>query len=605
MTGDRPDTTELTPLVRRRGLWCIFVLAVVIFTWQLGSTGLVDETPPLFAASGRAMAETGDWLTPRVNGLPRFDKPPLVYWLMGLSYSLPGSASWDPLGTWAARLPSALASMASMLMLGDTLLRYPLAGDDHPRRTAVAAALAFALSPLVLIWSRTAVSDALLSGTLSLSLLCQWRCYASGSTRRWWLAWVLLALAVLTKGPVAVVLTGITLSLYALIRRDLFGLWRLLRPIRGLLITAVLSLPWYVAELVVEGQPFWDSFFGYHNLQRLTSVVNDHLQPWWFFGPVLVVASLPFTPLLLFGLARCLAAFRGKGSHLQLPARQSLRDFAGCWVLSLLILFTLAATKLPSYWLPATPAAALLIALTAQEPSCKRRPLLLWMWSLTLLLTAVLAAGLWMSPLWIPLIQDPEMPTLPAELLASGLVFRAALCFTVAALLGLLTLVRTLDGRLLAVQGPLPMIELGDRVRQLPVRQVAGTVVSQRRPGEPVAMIGVLKPSLHFYTRQVVLYEGKSKSALVNLADRLSREQRQGFQGIPLSDAGSSDTVLVVIDERTAAREHWQGLAPEVLGRTGIYSLWRVDRSRLEQRAATLQARGVDLTWRDPRPERY
>ena len=206
------------------------------------------------------------------------------------------------------------------------------------------------------------------------------------------------------------------------------------------------------------------------------------------------------------------------------------------------------------------------------------------------------------------------MPTLPAELLASGLVFRAALCFTVAALLGLLTLVRTLDGRLLAVQGPLvafqlvallPMIELGDRVRQLPVRQVAGTVVSQRRPGEPVAMIGVLKPSLHFYTRQVVLYEGKSKSALVNLADRLSREQRQGFQGIPLSDAGSSDTVLVVIDERTAAREHWQGLAPEVLGRTGIYSLWRVDRSRLEQRAATLQTRGVDLTWRDPRPERY
>ena len=62
----------------------ILVLAIVIFCWQLGNTGLVDETPPLFAASGRAMAETGDWLTPRVNGLPRFDKPPLVYWLMGL-----------------------------------------------------------------------------------------------------------------------------------------------------------------------------------------------------------------------------------------------------------------------------------------------------------------------------------------------------------------------------------------------------------------------------------------------------------------------------------------------------------------------------------------
>ena len=66
------------------------LLGLGLFGWQLGATGLVDETPPLFAASARAMAETGDWLIPRVNGLPRYDKPPLVYWLMGLIYALPG-----------------------------------------------------------------------------------------------------------------------------------------------------------------------------------------------------------------------------------------------------------------------------------------------------------------------------------------------------------------------------------------------------------------------------------------------------------------------------------------------------------------------------------
>ena len=235
----------------------ILVLAVAIFCWKLGSTGLVDETPPLFAASGRAMAETGDWLTPRVNGLPRFDKPPLVYWLMGLGYALPVGSVWDPLGTWAARLPSALASVLTMLALGDTLLRYPVRGDSFPRRTAIAASLAFGLSPLVLIWSRTAVSDSLLTGMLALSLLCQWRCYASGSGRRWWLAWIVLAFAVLTKGPVAIVLTGITLVLFALIRRDLSGLWTSLRPLQGLVITGLISLPWYAAELLVEGQPFW------------------------------------------------------------------------------------------------------------------------------------------------------------------------------------------------------------------------------------------------------------------------------------------------------------------------------------------------------------
>ena len=98
-------------------------LGVLITFWRLGATGVVDETPPLFAAAGRAMTETGDWLTPRVNGLPRYDKPPLVYWLMALGYSLPGQASWDPFGSWASRLPSALASLAVMLGLADTLLR--------------------------------------------------------------------------------------------------------------------------------------------------------------------------------------------------------------------------------------------------------------------------------------------------------------------------------------------------------------------------------------------------------------------------------------------------------------------------------------------------
>ena len=603
-----------TPRQRRRGLFLILALAMALFCWQLGSTGLVDETPPLFAASGRAMAETGDWLTPRVNGLPRFDKPPLVYWLMGLAYALPGHEHWDPLGSWAAHLPSALASVVTMLAIGDTLMRHSSSDDANPRRTAVAAALAFGLSPLVLIWSRTAVSDALLNGTLALSLLCQWRCYVSESGRRWWLAWIFLATAVLTKGPVAVVLTGMTLVLFAIIRRDLVGLWCRLRPLPGLVITVAISLPWYVAELLVEGQPFWDSFFGYHNLQRLTSVVNDHLQPWWFFGPVLVVASLPFTPLLLIGLSRVLAGFFGGASTAHKPAGDSLRDFAGCWLLAVLLLFTAAATKLPSYWLPATPAAALIMAMTACHADLQGRWGLLTAWWSTAALTFVLTAGFWLSSLWIPLIQDPEMPTLPAELLASGLVLRAAVCFLVALALGLWCLRSSVSGRLLAWQGPLvafhllalvPMIQLGDRVRQLPVRMVAEQVVAQRRVGEPLAMIGVLKPSLHFYTDQVVLYEGKSRPALRNLVDRLSRERRRGFEGRPRNADGASPSVLVVINKRTTAKKHWQGLQPQVLARVGIYELWRLDRARLEQRADELKAGGVGLTWEKPRPERY
>jgi 4-amino-4-deoxy-L-arabinose transferase-like glycosyltransferase len=165
----------------------VLICGIALFVWGLGSTGLVDETPPLFAASARAMARTGDWLIPRVNGLPRYDKPPLVYWLMGLVYALPGQMQWDPLGTWAARLPSALSSVGLMLVMAATLLRWPqpLPSGRWPAPsqqaiTAVSAALAFALSPLVLLWSRIAVSDALLNGLLGAVLLLFWRCYAGG-----------------------------------------------------------------------------------------------------------------------------------------------------------------------------------------------------------------------------------------------------------------------------------------------------------------------------------------------------------------------------------------------------------------------------------------
>ncbi len=614
-----------SPQVRRRVLLLVLACGIALFIWRLGSTGLVDETPPLFAASARAMAETGDWLTPRVNGLPRYDKPPLVYWLMGLGYLLPGQSLWNPLGSWAASLPSALSSVVVMLALAATLLRWPqpspagaqgdLGGATRSALTAFSAALAFALSPLVLIWSRVAVSDSLFTATLALSLLLFWRRYADPECQGWWPAWLLLGLAVLTKGPVALVLVGLTLALFAWWQGEPKLLMRLWRPLPGLVITAAVALPWYGAELLVEGEPFWQSFFGYHNLQRFTSVVNHHLQPWWFFGPMLVVASLPFTPLLLLGLAQALA--RGRRQ----PARASLGPFAACWLLVVFGFFSLAATKLPSYWLPATPAAGVLIALAAQDLVAWRDPArpgaCLWRGRLvgltTLALTAVLCGGLLFSAHWIPLIQDPEMPTLPAEMLASGLVVRAGLCFGLALAVALaLAWSRWRPAWLAAMQLPLvlfgvaalePLIGLGDRVRQLPVRQIAAEVVRLRRPGEPLAMVGTLKPSLHFYTRQVVIFEGLRGYGLVNLADRLQREWRQGQRP---SAAIAGSTVLVVMDRDTSRLAYWQPVAHTVLAHYGLYQLWRVDRLELARQAQALKDNfGVSANWQDPRPERY
>ena len=196
---------------RLLNLLVILVFGILIFLLGLGSTGLVDETPPLFAAAGRAMSESGDWLTPKVNGILRFDKPPLIYWLMGLFYSLPKNEVWDSFGSISARLPSALASLFLMIIIGDTIYCWPQNGEKKIGAPIVAS-LGFALSPLIIIWSRTAVSDALLCGMLGISLLLFWRRMACDNKDKCNSPWIFLGLAILTKGPVAFVLAGLTLT---------------------------------------------------------------------------------------------------------------------------------------------------------------------------------------------------------------------------------------------------------------------------------------------------------------------------------------------------------------------------------------------------------
>jgi len=594
-----------------------------LFLLGLGQTGLVDETPALFAASARHMAESGDWLIPQVNGLPRYDKPPLVYWLMGGLYALPGADQWDPLGSWAARLPSALASIATMVALGDTLLRWPpsgLAGAGAPASgsgrvaTAITAALAFALGPLMLVWGRTEVSDALFTATLAISLLLAWRTYAA-QRGPWWPCWSVLALAVLSKGPVAIVLFALSLGLFWLLGAEADRLLRRLRPGLGLALTLLISAPWFALALLREGKPYWESFFGYHNLQRFSRVVNNHHQGPWYFFVVLVLASLPFTPLLLLSLRRALLEVRTP-----LAAPLSLGRFATAWLLAVLFFFSLSATKLPSYWLVATPAAALLVALapsTAWQPGfggtqgpLSQRGLRLAMAASSALLVLV-SAALALSPQWLPLINDPTLPGLAAVVGRRPWLTLGAAVTLVAALLlsGLATNRPT--ARLLQSQAALlllvplvllPVWQIGDQLRGAPIRQLAAVVRAERSASEALAMVGLIKPSLHFYSQSTVLFEGRSPHALVNLADRLRAESRPGLRP---SSADQQPTLLLVIDSVTVTKSHWRNIEGRELAQAGPYRLWRLDRLWLEKRAWLLQNEGINPSWRDPRPEMF
>ena len=589
-------------------LLVILIFGTIIFLLGLGSTGLVDETPPLFAAAGKAMSESGDWLTPKVNGIFRFDKPPLIYWLMGLFYSLPKNEVWDSFGTISARLPSALASLFLMIMIGDTIYCWPQNGG-RKIATPIVASLGFALSPLIIVWSRTAVSDALLCGTLGISLLLFWRRMASNKKGNCISPWVFLGLAILTKGPVAFVLAALTISSFFLIQKDWRNLLNKIKLKRGLLITILISLPWYVLELIKEGKPFWDSFFGYHNFQRYTSVVNNHAEPFWFFLYVMVIGSLPFTPFLFHGIFEAFKNLINSFKKGCIPA-ESLFIYCLCWLGSVFIFFSISATKLPSYWLPAIPAAAILIS-NSFEKIQNQRKVFSSLVIINLFILLGLSIAFFLSNTWLNTINDPEMPNLASNLLSNGIIFKARLFFFAFTFVGIVLLVFRSQNTLLYLQLVLfvgqaflmpPIRSLGDTSRQLPLRKISKLISNSRQGGETLAMVGIRKPSLHFYTKQIVFYESSAAEGLLNLFERFKFDKRINFQDKPNYD---NEYFLVVIDKYSSKEEHWSNINHQKLGSYGIYNLWRVKKSDLNVKAIDLLNNGFQSNWRNKKVEKF
>ncbi len=589
-------------------LLVILVFGTLIFLLGLGSTGLVDETPPLFAAAGRAMSESGDWLTPKVNGILRFDKPPLIYWLIGLFYSLPKNEVWDSFGTISARLPSALASLFLMLVIGDTIYCWPQSGEKKTF-SPIVASLGFALSPLIIIWSRTAVSDALLCGMLGISLLLLWRRMASDSKDKCNSPWIFLGLAILTKGPVAFVLAALTITTFLFCQKDWKSLLIKINPKRGLLITVIICLPWYVLELIKEGKPFWDSFFGYHNFQRYTSVVNNHAEPLWFFIYIMIIGSLPFTPFLFHGIFEAFNDFKislKKGCNIS----ESLFIYSLCWLFSVFTFFTISATKLPSYWLPAIPAAAILISNSFTKLQNQKKAFS-YLWIINLLILFGFSIAFFLSNIWLGSINDPEMPNLASELLSSGIILKARLFFFAFSFIGLIFLVIRSKNILFYLQiflffGQLflmsPIRILADNTRQVPLRNISKLILNSRQGSETLAMIGIRKPSLHFYTKQIVFYESSAEEGVVNLLERFKFDRRINFQDKPNYD---NESFLIVIDEYSSREEHWSNINHQKLGVHGIYNLWRIKKSDLEAQAINLQSDGFESNWRSKQVEKF
>lgn len=304
------------------------VLGVVLYAYGATGVGLIGPDEPRYVSIGRQMAESGNWVDPILWGEPWFEKPPLAYWLVALGHrlGLPGEA--------AARVPIAILSALFLLCFYREIVW--MAGE----RVAWVASVILGTGGMWCAFSSLAVTDLPLATTFSLGMVLAWAGLERDDARCRYAAGVLFGFAVLAKVLVAPALAA---PLLWQARRR----WRKL--IGPALAAAAVALPWYLAMLVRHGRPFWDELFVKHHFARFSSDSVQHVQPWWFYLPVLALATAPWFPLLTLVRPR------------QWWREERLRLFV-LWAAWGLVFFSAAKNKLPGYVMPLLPALAVLLA---------------------------------------------------------------------------------------------------------------------------------------------------------------------------------------------------------------------------------------------------
>jgi 4-amino-4-deoxy-L-arabinose transferase-like glycosyltransferase len=347
----------------------------------LSQVGLIGPDEPRYASIGRDMMLMGDWLTPRLWGEAWFEKPPLEYWGIALAYTVGLDDDLAP------RAFNALLGAGFLVFFWFSLRRLGFPAIAWPATAMLATSVAW------LAESRIAVMDlplAVLFGGAMLALMCEWFVAAAA----------LLALSVLAKGLVPIVLALPALWFY---RRH----WR--HFALPAIVFLVLAQPWFIYMTIAHGRAFVDEFFIKHHFSRFTASALQHVQPFWFFVPVLAAGLFPWTPLL--GLLRW-------------PREDSRQQFLFVWAAWGFLFFSISRNKLPGYILPVIPPLVILIALAVEASRRK------WAWygacgalcGLAALVPAVLPAALadGLSRARV------DLPVWPAVLIGMGALTMAA-----------------------------------------------------------------------------------------------------------------------------------------------------------------------------------
>ena len=316
------------------------------FFTGLARVGLLGPDEPRYASIAREMSRTGDWVTPRLNGSPWFEKPPLYYWSAAIGFRLFATPEN------AARVPSGILALCAVVAVVLMARRF------YGWGVAIAAAFMLPATVAMTGFARAAATDMPFAACLALTmvaaaflLLDEHPAHAGMIAGAFGSA---LGLAVLAKGPAAILLSGGSAALWAIASGNLRRSFRLFHPV-AVLVFAAVALPWY-SLCAARNPDFLRIFLLEHNVERFLTNRYQHQQPSWFFVPVILLAVFPWTLLLIPAIGDGWRSLR-TGEW-----RKSPGVYLTAWVVFPFVFFSASQSKLPGYILPAVPPLLLLLA---------------------------------------------------------------------------------------------------------------------------------------------------------------------------------------------------------------------------------------------------
>lgn len=340
----RPQDTALGNRRQREMVYLaiLVLLCLVLFFLFLGNRPLWDVDEGMHAATSKDMILSGDWITPQLNGENFYDKPVLFNWLVAISFLVFGFTEF------AARLP------AAVLGTGSVLVTYFLGRRLFSPTVGFLGGVILATGVEFIILSRVVVHDIALTLFVTLALTFFYLGFTDTSCRKsvWLLFYAALGLAVLAKGPIGVLLPGLIIFLFLVIKRRL----NIIRDMHlgwGILIFLAVAAPWYVL-IMLKNNDYAAYFFIQQNLAYFFSGESRHPRPFYYYFPIIMGGFFPWSLFLPAALFRALRRGFGKIEDATL--------FLMLWFGAVFLFFSTASSKLSTYILPLFPAISLLTA---------------------------------------------------------------------------------------------------------------------------------------------------------------------------------------------------------------------------------------------------